>query len=754
MVTPAPDRHRSIVGIGYTTRDAIIVAPREAIATFLQGLSSANPVSFGISSADRRTLHRFAGAHGGLHWTPGGTIPNTLCAAASARDQHGLSLAIAWGGCAEHADALLSDVGLAHMREWGIAVYPTYKPGFVREAYCVVESGTGDVAHVAIYEDGVTIVRHDDWPLCDVLILTAADLMQADANLLDYASSCRQIALLFADWRGEPGSHALTERIGRLGNVAYLIGQQRDYAAAGLGDAHTREFGAQLASVECLATNGANPVAWKAAGSATNGFFAVDGSPEGRGNVLGAGDAYAGTFLACRIDGRGAADAHAAAAAHARRVMQSPVSYKVRGEDLNEVFPSVVERRSHNVTEGAFARRLHMSPGLVVTSCGQSGIDQLAGQAARTLGITCFAIMPEGRRTENRELALGGPDRLDDVEVLELATPSYRYCTWANVFASDGTLLTDYAGSEGSEETRRAAAWLGRPVLELQQVPLADVGARVAKWIDRHGVRVVNCAGTRMSLLGDAARADAARMLTRALLAAAAAVARRDCGLRDPLATSTDEPAARWPAVVIGVPNSATMRNVLRAFCSDAGLLSPEDSTSIGTTELSWHLPSLPVQILFTRSRDLPMALRRGWVDYAVFGEDVRLEDGAEIEPLFPIGVDACCMVEVVASEPGGSRPPRRIVASAWPNLARQLVDGGDAATAPEIVPVGGCVEAWLRAGLVDSAVDTYQTGRAVADNRLHVATRFRTVHAWSHRRAGAAAAVHPMMSALARWLH
>jgi sugar/nucleoside kinase (ribokinase family) len=753
VVTPAADRQQSIVGIGHATRDAIVIAPREAIGTLLQKFSP-DPVSFGISSAHRQALRQFAEAHGGLHWTPGGTIPNLLCAAAAARDQHGLSLAIAWRGWTEYADALVSDVGLSHLREWGIAVYPSYRPSFLREAYCVVERDTGDVAYVGIHENRASIFRQDEWPLCDVLILTVAELMEAAEPLLDYACRCRRIALVFADWRSDSRSPALSERIGRLGNVTYLIGHQRDYAEAGLWDAHTAEFGSQLLGLECIATNGANPVAWKAAGSATNDFFAVVGSREGRVNVLGAGDGYAGTFLACRICGWGASDAHASATAHARCVMESSVSYKVQSDDLNEVFPSVVERRSHSATERGFSKRLHLSPGLVVTSCGQSGIDQVAGQAARTLGITCFAIMPEGRRTENFELVASGVDRLDGIEVLELATPSYRYCTWANVFASDGTLLLDYAGSEGSEETRRAAAWLGRPLLELQHVPLTDVAPLVAKWIDEHGVRVVNCAGTRRSLLGDVALAGAARTLTRALMTAAATVARRDCGFVCPPAKSADESVGHWPAVVIGAPNNATMRNVLRAFFSDAGLLSREELEAIGTRELSWRLPSVPVQILFTRSRDLPNALRRDWVNYAVFGEDVRLEDEREIEPLFPIGVDTCCLVEVVASEPRGDTPPRRTVASAWPNLARRFVGKSDAATPPEIVPVGGCVEAWLRSGQVDSAVDTYQTGRAVADNRLHVASRFRTVHTWWHRRAGAPAAVHPVISAFARWLH
>ncbi|HEX2059435.1 MAG TPA: putative molybdenum carrier protein, partial [Thermoanaerobaculia bacterium] len=355
-------------------------------------------------------------------------------------------------------------------------------------------------------------------------------------------------------------------------------------------------------------------------------------------------------------------------------------------------------------------------------------------QTARGFGITAFAIMPEGKRTEFSELGIGGPDRLDGAVVLELATPSYRFCTWANVFCSDGTILVDYARSEGSEETRKAAAWLGRPLLELHGIDPAEIPARVAAWIDRYGVRVINCAGNRMSRLDDAARADATLALRRALLAAATAIARRDCGMRTlpSVATGDAEP------VIIGAPNSPVMRQLFRAFFHDSAI----ETEPFASGQLTWSVPSHALQIAFVRSRDLPEALRRGWVDYAIFGADVGLEDGEEIAPLFPVGTDACCLVEIVRDD-GAARARW---ASAWPEVARSFAG-------QEVVPVTGCVEAWLRTGAIDAAVDTYQTGRAVEENGLRVGRRFRTVHAWMHRHADRAR-VHPIVVSLMRWLH
>ncbi|PYQ30054.1 MAG: hypothetical protein DMF56_10035 [Acidobacteria bacterium] len=734
-----------VLGIGHATRDDIIIAPSGEIDAFLRTHAPDVHVRLAISSEEREAYRRFAAERGQQRWTPGGTVSNTLCAAASARvvgaaarsgtataegsGRHNAALRpgpIRWHGHAEFDDAILSDAGLAHLRAWGVALEPVWRKGFTREAYCLIEETTGDVRQIAIYEHNAQLQGDRDLQPCDLLVMTLCDALAADDALLDFIHRCDQLALLIADWRSPA-------RLEQFANLRFLIGQRRDFVELALQDESSLRFASVVANVECIGTDGSRPVVWKERGARDAIHLPLESAPSAV-HVLGAGDAYAGAFLACRIDGASVDDAHAMAQAQARAAMQSPSSHVPRSDDLNEIFPAHIERRSSSTTEASFATRLHLSPGLVITSCGQTGIDQLALQTARTFGVTAFAIMPEGKRTECSELGEGGPDRLDGATILELATPSYRFCTWANVFASDGTLLLDYAQSEGSEETRKAARWLGRPVLELRGVPADDVAARVVEWLDRHAVRVLNCAGTRMTRLGDTALAEARVMLQRALLAAAAAIARRDCAMH---AVDLAASAERTP-VIVAAPNSAVMRSLLRAFFDDGGIAAGPFKSG----ELTWNITSHALQVVFARSRDLPAMLRRGWAGYAIFGEDVRLEDGDQIEALFPLGVDPCRLVEI------GDGESRSTCASAWPSVARDVMD-----PAIDVVPVTGCVEAWLRTGAIDCAIDTYQTGRAVEENGLRVARQLKTVHAWMHRRA-ASAPVHPLIAAFARWLH
>ncbi len=742
----------SIAGIGCTTRDSVITASPADINAFLLTQPEGASVQFGLSGEQRAAYRRFGTEHGHHHWTPGGTVPNTLCAAASARTAHNLPLAaIGWRGPAEYDDAVLSEIGLAHMRGWGIEIQPDYRPGFTREAFCLIDSETGEVHRIAIYEGEAQVTGQPHWVPCDLLIMTVHDLMAADAALLDYAGRCRQVALLIADWRPADGAGGLRQRLAQVTNLEFMVGRRHDYVEMGLCDRETQRFDALLANVECVGTDGPEPVLWKGKAAAGVGRLELDlPDPSSLQHVLGAGDGYAGAFLACRTAGMSAADAHKVAQSHAQSVMRTDGSYVRQSDDLNRVFPARISRQSASAGEGLFSKRLHSSPGLVVTCCGQTGIDQLALHAARSLGLTSFAIMPEGRRNESTELGIGGPDRLEGATVLTLATPSYRFCTWANVYASDGTILLDYARSEGSEETRKAAAWLGRPLIELQGVPVADIAQTLTEWIHRYGVRVVNCAGTRMSLLGEAA-GEAGNALQRALLVAAAAVARRDCGIRTLPSNAAHETHQSGTEMIVAAPNSAVMRHLFRTFFHDAHCA--DDVQSFTPGQLTWRVPSLALQIVFARARDLPMMLRRGWAGYAIFGQDVLLEDGTGIEPIVPLGIDPCCLVEVTRNEQEIPHDRRAVWASAWPNLARSIL-AQDGREDVDVVHVTGCVEAWLRTGAIDSGIDTYQTGRAVEDNGLRVARFLRTVHVWIHRRADSPPFHHPMVSAFVRWLH
>ena len=84
--------------------------------------------------------------------------------------------------------------------------------------------------------------------------------------------------------------------------------------------------------------------------------------------------------------------------------------------------------------------------GLAVVSCGNSGIDAIGLSVASRLGLSTFCHMPKGWRNEDTE---AGRELLKvrGARYRELPTESYRYCTWANVYLSDLTLVIDPARS-------------------------------------------------------------------------------------------------------------------------------------------------------------------------------------------------------------------------------------------------------------------------------------------------------------------
>jgi ATP phosphoribosyltransferase/sugar/nucleoside kinase (ribokinase family) len=740
----------AIVGLGCTTRDRIVIAPRDELDAFLAAFPSSTGVTIGMPEAARQAYRRFAASAGCHRWSPGGTVPNTLCAVSAGLLAMSSRIPVLWKGPAEYGDSVSVEPALSHLREWGVGVEPAFSTDVVREAFCLVDEATRSVRHISIFERAAHVEAGASWQPSRVLLMTVHDLLHADTALRAHAIGCEQLVLLIADWRPTPGTAPFRSLLADFPNITFLFGRRRDFRELGLW----QEDGLSdplLAGVECVGTDGPGAVLWKGAARMVLEKLPVAAMHDIHGNDLGAGDGYAGAFLASRLAGAAPSDAHEFASRHARAVLQVPVSYLPRSRDLNEVFPAHIDRRSARADEGRFRERLHASPGLVITSCGQTGIDQLSGQVARQLGITAFAIMPAGRRTETSDAHSGDPDRLDNITVLELATPSYRFCTWANVFASDGTILLDYAGSEGSEETRKAASWLRRPLLELAHVPARDVAARVTDWVDHHGLRVLNCAGNRKSLLGEARYQEAGGILTSALIAAATGVSRRDSGRRtiviEESATDTES------SVTLAVPNGQNWRRLLGLFLSDCMPDAP-DPRAFLPGQLTWEVAGTRLRVVFARARDLPAALRDGWAGYAIFGQDIWLEDPGGVEPLFPIGLDACALVEIARTAPARAGARMRVYASAWPNAARALLAQEDNSDPPVVRPVTGCIEAWLRTGVVDAGVDTYQTGRAVEENSLVVTRRFCTVHAWLHRRTGNTTAVHPLIAAFGRWLH
>lgn len=127
-----------------------------------------------------------------------------------------------------------------------------------------------------------------------------------------------------------------------------------------------------------------------------------------------------------------------------------------------------------------------------VVSGGQTGVDQAALDAAQRAGLPCGGWCPKDRRSE------AGPiSRRYPLTETPSADPTLR--TEWNVRDSDGTLIVTWGRlTGGTALTRRLAEVRAKPCLVVDPHD-ASAPETVRRWLDEHGVRVLNVAGPRES---------------------------------------------------------------------------------------------------------------------------------------------------------------------------------------------------------------------------------------------------------------
>ena len=130
----------------------------------------------------------------------------------------------------------------------------------------------------------------------------------------------------------------------------------------------------------------------------------------------------------------------------------------------------------------------------IISGC-QTGADIAAIDAAIDNGFPYGGWVPKGRRTEAGPLPL-------TYAVCEMPTRGYPKRTEQNILDADGTVICSHGRlSGGSVLTRRIAKRQNKPWLHLDLADLsADQAAdKLAEWIDRHRIEVLNVAGQRAS---------------------------------------------------------------------------------------------------------------------------------------------------------------------------------------------------------------------------------------------------------------
>jgi len=130
-----------------------------------------------------------------------------------------------------------------------------------------------------------------------------------------------------------------------------------------------------------------------------------------------------------------------------------------------------------------------------IVSGGQTGVDQAALDWAITNRIPHGGWCPAGRKAENGRI----PARF---KLVATRSPTYAVRTRWNVRDTDGTVIFSMRRRlvAGSKRTALAAAQYGKPLLQLGSWHEAvEAARRLARFVQRHQIAVLNVAGPRAS---------------------------------------------------------------------------------------------------------------------------------------------------------------------------------------------------------------------------------------------------------------
>ncbi len=130
-----------------------------------------------------------------------------------------------------------------------------------------------------------------------------------------------------------------------------------------------------------------------------------------------------------------------------------------------------------------------------IVSGGQTGVDRGALDAALAAGFACGGWCPKDRNAEDGPI----PDKYP---MTLLAGGGYRQRTVMNVLDSDGTaILFNQSLSGGTLYTHDVCRRERRPyiVLDATQISESAAAATIVRFIEEHGIQVLNVAGPRLS---------------------------------------------------------------------------------------------------------------------------------------------------------------------------------------------------------------------------------------------------------------
>ncbi|MHC4871732.1 MAG: ATP phosphoribosyltransferase [Planctomycetota bacterium] len=167
----------------------------------------------------------------------------------------------------------------------------------------------------------------------------------------------------------------------------------------------------------------------------------------------------------------------------------------------------------------------------------------------------------------------------------------------------------------------------------------------------------------------------------------------------------------------IAIPNKGRLFEKTIAILEEAGF-----TFDISARKLCTEVENFEMEILFTRTDDIPVYLEKNIVDLGITGIDIVTEHKSDLEPLLKLGFGKCRMI--VAGPEGKYSDIKKLpspcrVATSFPNIARSYFE--DKGIDVEIADIHGAVEISHKLGLADAIVDITSSGTTLSMNELEI---------------------------------
>ena len=169
----------------------------------------------------------------------------------------------------------------------------------------------------------------------------------------------------------------------------------------------------------------------------------------------------------------------------------------------------------------------------------------------------------------------------------------------------------------------------------------------------------------------------------------------------------------------IGIPSKGRLSELATELLLQAGLNFRRQDRSLFA-----RVSSMPVEITFLRTDDIPTLCAEGAIDLGITGSDLVQEANADVQVRMKLGVGRCRLAICVPTHSDVKQPSQlagKRVATSFPNTTERFLKQHDAHV--HLVKLNGSVEVMISLGVADAIVDLVETGSTLAANQLRILT-------------------------------